>query len=183
MNDCNNAASNESMFLSQLYGQITGTGGRIKDFNCDANGYFSAEYTPENSSKIKLGVQGASYIIEEIPSSQDIDLGSVYITRESSIVFKVKILSDISSVSDTFFCGIYSQIHIPLKMPHPLHDTIFPIVNLVSFDIPKYPNNLNSYLEYGWYLKNGNVYSNVHTYNKFITNCNAIPDTIIINVN
>lgn len=181
MSSCNYPASNSDMFISQLYGQLTGTGGGIKDFNCDANGYFSVDYKPENSSKISLGVYGSSYILDDIPSSEDINLGNVFITRSSNIVFKIKIINNFPNILDTFYCGIYSNIHQPLFMTHPFHDTIFPPVNAFFFSTPKYPNN--SYFEYGYYLKNGNQNSNLHSYGQNINACNISNDTITISVN
>lgn len=183
MSTCSSPASNKNMFLSQLYGQLTGTGGVIKNFTCDVNGYFSVEYKPENSSKIKLGVDGASYILEDIPSGEDVNLGNVFTTRSSNIVFKIKIINNFPTILDTFYCGIYSTIHQPLLMPQPFHDTIFPAVYTIFNNIPKYPNNSNSYFEYGWYFKNGNQNSNLHSYSQNINACNTSQDTIIIILN
>lgn len=78
MSACGVAASLKSMWLGQEEITLTSVGGKLVDFTCDENGYFSVSYVPESGGTLYLVVAGSAKVLIDIPCKENINLGEVY---------------------------------------------------------------------------------------------------------
>lgn len=98
MSNCDTPhGASTKLFLKQKTSNLTNSGGVIKDFSCDENGYFSVNYIPDNGSKIEIGYYGAAGLMSEVPVNQNIDIGNVYLNATTNIIIKLDVKNPLTS--------------------------------------------------------------------------------------
>jgi hypothetical protein len=177
LNDCNGApfANQEIALKQELSSGLTVQGGLLAETTTDADGNFVFTYQSENGEPLSINYSGP--IIEGIPVSKTLDIGSVVINPICKIVYRVKINNSYNT-GDTLSCFNFDNPGRSIFITGPFQDTTFGLFNAYSNIPVNYQTRNESTIEGNWFVKNGSFYTSLKRVEIKVQNCNTVPDTL-----
>jgi len=178
LNDCNGApfANQEIALKQELSSGLTIEGGVLAETTTDADGNFVFTYQNENGEPLSINYSGP--IIEGIPVSKALDIGSIIINPTCKIVYRVKVVNPYT-INDTLVCHDIAHPSIQgIRVAGPLHDTTFGIFYASSMIPVNYQTKNESTIEGKWFVKRPTSQTSIKFVTIQVQNCNTVPDTL-----
>ena len=169
--------ANQPITLKQdLTSGLSVQGGTLDETTTDSEGYFVFTYKDDNGEPLSINQSGL--IIEEIPVSKALDIGSVVINPICKIVYRIKVVNPYT-INDTLVCHDIANPSIQgIRVAGPLHDTTFGIFNAYSIVPVNYQTKNESTIEGKWFVKRPTSQTIIKFVPIQVQNCNTVPDTL-----
>jgi len=173
-----NPVANQEISLKQA-SSIFGGGGVLGTTNTDANGNFSFSYNSKdcsNNDDLRINLSGP--VIENIPTNENVELGTLVCSPVCKIVYRVKINNPYTAY-DTLMCLNIINPSNPIRIAAPLNDSILGIINAFPSEPLQYNTKEFSFIKGGWGIRsNSTIISQGREVTIQVQNCNTIPDTL-----
>lgn len=172
--------ANEKVYFR--IGKFGGWSEAIAETTTDANGYFSVSYTTKSHYGLSMSVAGQK-IVTGIDPRKNIDFGDVYSRLVAKTVVKVQVNNPYAAVSDLLKVS-FAGTGTSFQMPTPFHDTVFPVTEIDqiqgSQNYATMTSNGTKAVTAYWSFTNGLFPPQEKE--QSVSQCTAVPDTIVITI-